>query len=237
MICVVTVALALAPPPPGEILDSLTPQEEAHIDALDDAERHFVKSLLSGQLPKSRNHVSELQTGSFFTLQPGRSFDLVQVIDETNLLMSFHVSRRIGGGGTRSAEELFNRTRTARTVRELVDIVWVEGCSTEDMKDGQPLTDPRIYYCVGNKQYGSAGGAKTVMHLKTFSGEELAAMVEPIVKAHGYRIWGKDAPIPIVAKFVRATRARVYVRVPSGKQLKVKMSQLNPEDLKWVQEQ
>lgn len=237
MICFVTVALALAPPSPGEILDNLTAQEAAHIGALEDAERHFVTSLLSGQLPKSRKDITELRTGSFFTLQPGRSYDLVQVVDETNLLMSFHVNRRIGGGGVRSVEDAFNRARTSRTVRELVDIVWVEGWATEDMSDGQSLTEPRIYYCMGNRQYDAVGGASTIMHLKTFSGDELAAMVEPIVEAHGFRIWGKNTPIPIVARFVRATRTRVYVRVPSGKQLKVKMSQLSLEDVKWVQEQ
>jgi hypothetical protein len=217
--------LALVPPEKGEILENLTEPELAALEALSDAEKHFVTAFLSQALPPRGPSLSGSKQGDFFLFRTSDRLNVQTVVDKDNVLVTEGV--------------LVPDTQLAGAFRTVDETVWLEGANTAPLRDGKPLPDVVLMcFCLGSKQYPTTdGSSNTVCHIVTVTPENLAKLAEQFVDAHGYRIWGKGTAGQILGKYVRASSRRVTLLNVHGKRIELLTSKLSVEDQDWVNAQ
>lgn len=202
------------------LIETLTEEEAATLDALAVAERTYAIGCLSSQKmnsrPGGRYGWDNLREGEHFVvlrnpkdqLEDAGCIKVSQIVDEKNFL---------GTGGS----------------------FWVEGISTRGIADDDLLNVHGIrFICVGSKTYSTAiGGSRTVMHIVRVNPDNAVKTLRPIAEARGLRVWGEGTGELVLAEFVGANSQELTIKTWQGNRKRISMKKVGEIDSAWIEGQ
>jgi hypothetical protein len=192
----------------------LMAEEEALLAKLPVPQRVYVMTRLE-KANKPRldvNNPDTMRKGAIGELYRGdsQSFEVNQVIDETNMLISDD---------------------------DADTSLWVEGAPTTDLTDDTSLTlEGAMFEVKGTKQYETAlGTSRTVRHLVYVDYTAAEAIAMKIRTLRTYRVW-EDATgrFATIARFASFEKGSAVLRTRENKYISVPLIKLSKTDQIWV---
>lgn len=212
----------------NEIVETLSPMELEQLNELPKEDLAYAVNCLKNGTPQIRSNWNALRSGELFSAPDLIHID--QIVDKSNFLGS---TPRTVILGNKLGEVI------ADDINSHIDTVWVEGVNTSTLSDGKELrTRQMLFSCVGNKQYQTAAGLKTVIKVVRVKPEGALKVLRAIAEPRGYRVWGEGGGGHLLlAKYLRSSSRTVTIQPLSGNRKTIEKKNLTPVDAAWVTEQ
>ena len=192
-------------------LDTLTKEEKAQLDALKPAPKAYIEDRLRNSLEVNRlsvNSYEKLRSGQIGYLVRNSTeytYSLNQVLDDRNALIY----------GNK---------------------IWIEGINTADLVDDSVISLRGVVFVVaGTKRYTTVTGAtRTVKHLAVLDTTKADQIFNKLLETRGFRVWTDNKGKTQMARLLRRSGGKVYLKLPNGTRLSLRLKELSKQDQEWT---